>query len=384
MIVKRHLSPTFALEVATRKYAQCMRFTLRGFGSCAVLRRSGRTDAIPFRKCRSRRQREGVGMRLQPTPLKGRGGSESCPLQSPWCFYSTATLESKGGTMAPDKNKKTFNDVPSELIRRFPRGPVDWAAVLAELEAKRAALDKAIASLRSVIATGVLFGVAEDAMPAMADSVGVRLHGGEVPIGAFLGKSIPEAAKLCLQILKKKLTTREIVDALLKGGIETTAKTSFPSIVHSILMRTVRSGGGIVKLDRSHWGLAEWYPRGLASTIRASSKKRQKTARKPKEAKHLKEETEAPKRPTNKGSDPDPAGFNFGNLEAYSAGGDGVSVPEKIKAVLSKAGAELSAQEVAAKIGTKSNVAAMLLAKMAKLGDAEKTVNGKYRAIKAA
>jgi hypothetical protein len=257
------------------------------------------------------------------------------------------------------KNKKTFDDVPSALIRRFPRGPVDWGAVIAELEAKRDVLDKAIASFRAIKASGVLFSSAEDAMPAMADSVSVGLHGGEVPVGAFLGKSIPEAAKLCLQIIKRKLTTREIVDSLLKGGIETTAKTSsFPSIVHSILARSVKTGSGIIKVDRSHWGLAEWYPRGLASTNRTNGKKRQKPGRKPKAAKQNPSDT--PKQP------------EFG------------TVPEKIWSVLNKPGIELSAQEIGEKVGIKSNVAALLLGKLIAQKCAEKMTSGKYRAIRTA
>src|SRR5580704_9041499 len=115
---------------------------------------------------------------------------------------------------------------------------LDYGAFLADLEAKRAVLEQAIASIRAVMASGALAVSMGDSMPPMADSVSLGLHGGDVPVGAFLGKSIPEAAKLCLQIVKRKLTSREIADSLLKGGIETTAKTSsFPSIVHSILAR---------------------------------------------------------------------------------------------------------------------------------------------------
>lgn len=266
--------------------------------------------------------------------------------------------------MPADKKKKTFDDVPSALIRRFPRGPVDWSAVIAELEAKRDALDKAIASFRLVMASGVLFGAVEDAMPPMADNVAVGLHGGEVPVGAFLGKSIPEAAKLCLQITKRKMKTREIADALVKGGIETTAKTSFPAIVHSILMRTVRSGGGIVKLDRSYWGLEEWYPasmRATSSTKRGGTKLRHRVGRKAKRSATITAE-EKPKEQTVRKD----------------------SVPQKIwEAIKDK---ELSSGEVANAVGIKANVAAMLLARMIspKWKWAEKTASGKYRAIKAA
>ena len=251
--------------------------------------------------------------------------------------------------MAAGKQKKTFDDVPSELIRRFPRGPVDWAAVLAELEAKRVALDKAISSLRVVIASGVLFGSAEDAMPAMADSVGVGLHGGDVPIGAFLGKSIPEAAKLCLQIVKKKMTTREIAEALKKGGIETTAKTSFPSIVHSILMRAARSGTGIVKLDRSHWGLAEWYPSGMRAAVAGDrrSRRRRGRAHKPQS---------------------EPATTN------------GAKPRERILQVLhNQPGMELSLQELAEHLRMPKRAVNMALINLVHANAIQKTAGGKYR-----
>lgn len=253
---------------------------------------------------------------------------------------------------APGKQKKTFDNVPSELIRRLPRGPVDWGAVVAELEAKRAALDKAISSLRVVIASGVLFGSAEDAMPAMADSVGIGLHGGDVPIGAFLGKSIPEAAKLCLQIVKKKMTTREIAESLKKGGIETTAKTSFPSIVHSILLRATRSGLGILKLDRSHWGLAEWYPSGMRAAVAGDRRSRRRRGR-------------AQKPPS----------------EASATNGLAVAKPrERILQVLhNQPGMELSLQELAEHLRMPKRAVNMALINLVHANAIQKTAGGKYR-----
>jgi hypothetical protein len=234
---------------------------------------------------------------------------------------------------------------------------LDYGAVLADLEAKRTAIEQAITSLRVAAASGALIGKFGDSMPPMSDNVSITLgpRGGEVPVGAFLGKSILEAAKLCLQIVKRKMTTREITDALQKGGIETTAKTSFPAIVHSILMRANRAGTGIVKVDRSHWGLGEWYPaslRGSGPPNRGNGRKEGRRANK-----HPKRDSSAESRTE--------------------------TVPHKIWQVLNKPGVELSAQEVAARVGTKANVAAMLLARLAKLGNAEKTPTGKYRAIAA-
>jgi len=143
---------------------------------------------------------------------------------------------------------------------------LDYGIFLADLEAKRSALDQVIASIRSLMASGALGGASGELIPTMNGGVSLAAYGGDIPVGAFLGKSIPDAAKLCLQIVKKKLTTREIAEGLRKGGIESTGKTSFNAIVHSVLTRASKAGSGIVKFDRSHWGLADWLPPGVRTT----------------------------------------------------------------------------------------------------------------------
>jgi hypothetical protein len=157
---------------------------------------------------------------------------------------------------------------------------LDHAALLAEWEAKRAALDAAIASLRSALAMGV-FGQVGELPPGngFASTLVPSVSGGEVPAGAFLAKSIPDAAKLYLAIVKKKQTSREIADALKRGGMESTSK-NFYGNVHSILDRARKANMGIVKLDRSYWGLAEWYPAGLRSTVIPDKRSTRKKGRK--------------------------------------------------------------------------------------------------------
>lgn len=138
---------------------------------------------------------------------------------------------------------------------------INYSAVLADMEAKRSALDAAIAGLRIYLAgnTGGPVGQTASAVAPTA------VHNGEVPAGAFLGKSIPDAAKLYLQIVKHKATSREIAEALRRGGIESTS-SKFQGIVHAVLDRARKAGGDLVKTDRSHWGLAEWYPAGVRIT----------------------------------------------------------------------------------------------------------------------
>lgn len=146
---------------------------------------------------------------------------------------------------------------------------MDYAAFLADLEGKRQALDQTITAMRLALSIGAL-GPMSDVPPAVVNGMlpgnfmVPSISGGEVPNGAFLGLSIPDATKLYLEIIKKKQTSREIADALQKGGMETNSK-NFPQMVHSVLDRASKANTGIVKLDRSHWGLATWYPASLRS-----------------------------------------------------------------------------------------------------------------------
>lgn len=155
--------------------------------------------------------------------------------------------------------------------------PVDYTAILADLEAKKAALEHTIASFRQAMAMGALGQMASEG--GIVPSVSApSITGGEVPAGAFHSKSIPEATRLYLEIVKKKQTGREIAEALQKGGMESTSK-NFVDIVVNGLNRARRLGNpGLVKLG-THWGLASWYPKGIV-TAAAEPKKTKKRSRK--------------------------------------------------------------------------------------------------------
>jgi hypothetical protein len=257
--------------------------------------------------------------------------------------------------MAEDKDKKTFDHVPSANIRRSPRvETLDYSAVLADLEGRKAAIERAIASLRAVMASGVLIGrVAGDSA-----SVSFGVHGGDVPVGAFLGKSIPEAAKLCLQIVKRKLTSREIADYLKKGGIESSSK-NFPIQVHSILTRAAKpSTSQLLKLDRSYWGLADWYPAGMRSSAptekRGNDKKRGR-----------KFKTSEPK-------------SKVASQKATEGTQD--RILHELKA---NPGKEFAPADLAATLGVRVQTVHFLLGKLAYKKQAERTEGGKYKAIAA-
>jgi hypothetical protein len=235
---------------------------------------------------------------------------------------------------------------------------LDYGVFLADLEGKRAVLDQAIASIRAVMASGALAVSVGDSMPPMTDSVSLGLHGGDVPVGAFLGKSIPEAARLCLQIVKRKLTSREIADYLKKGGIETSSK-NFPMQVHSILTRAAKpSTSQLLKLDRSYWGLADWYPAGMRSASpmekRTSGKKRGR-----------KFKTSEPK-------------AKVANPKASEGTQD--RILHELKA---QPGKEFAPADIAASLGVRVQTVHFLLGKLAYRKLAERMEDGKYKAIAA-
>jgi hypothetical protein len=160
---------------------------------------------------------------------------------------------------------------------------LDYGAFLADLEAKRAVLDQAIVSLRAMMAGGTLALNVGDSVAGMADSVSVALHGGEVPAGAFHGKSIPEAAKLYLSLVKRKQSTREISEALVKGGMESNSK-NFETTVAGGLYRVFNTTGEIVRV-KGAWGLAEWWPAGVRASQEKTKSRKVKKSRKQKSAK---------------------------------------------------------------------------------------------------
>ena len=144
----------------------------------------------------------------------------------------------------------------------------DYEAIIAVLEAKKSALEAAIANLRFVASggAGIPPGIARGDL-GLAASLASSSTGGtissidDIPNGAFHGKSITEATKLYLEMIKKKQTSKEISEALLRGGIETTSST-FQANVNTILKRATEAAGTFVRIGDA-WGLPDWYHPGL-------------------------------------------------------------------------------------------------------------------------
>lgn len=144
-----------------------------------------------------------------------------------------------------------------------------YAAVIADLKAKRDKIDDLIRTLESL---GGVVPTGEISQPSLisAASVAYTAPGGP---GAFLGMSIPEATKKLLGSRKQALGNAEIVAALKAGGMAMESRDPINTI-GSILGRRFDQVGDIVRVSRGTWGLAEWYPgrsfkkklRGLADS----------------------------------------------------------------------------------------------------------------------
>jgi hypothetical protein len=181
---------------------------------------------------------------------------------------------------------------------------------------------------------------------------------GEVPAGAFLSKSIPEAAKLYLSIVKKKQSTREIAEALKAGGIESTS-SNFVGIVHAILDRSRKAGGEFLKMGKGYWALAEWYPAGFRNSHAASAKPKKKKAKAKAKARVSEPKTDATQEPK---APPAEKG----------------TASARIAEVLRSAPEGRTSEQVAKAIGMHPKVTAMTLGRMLKAGMVVKTDAGIY------
>jgi hypothetical protein len=125
--------------------------------------------------------------------------------------------------------------------------PINYDAVLADLKARRAQLDSAIAAIEGI--TGQT-GNSPSGGPGGGSYVG-----GTPAHDAFIGMSIPEATKKHLTAVRKKLSTQDIMTALEAGGLP----PSKYSTVYAILRRRESQVGDIINM-KGDWALQEWYP----------------------------------------------------------------------------------------------------------------------------
>ncbi len=132
---------------------------------------------------------------------------------------------------------------------------INYQNVLADLHAKKVAIDDAIRGISALMNLGTL----SSALPSQDAVEDTRLAHSEIEPDAFFGLSIVEATKKFLSMSKRPKTTGEVLAALEGGGYNHTSK-NFRSTIFSVLARESKSiSGEIVKVN-DRWGLAEWYP----------------------------------------------------------------------------------------------------------------------------
>lgn len=126
-------------------------------------------------------------------------------------------------------------------------GNINYNAVLADLEARRAQIESAIAAVKTILASVGSLGE--------GSTGGVITSLENIPTGAFLRLSIADATKKFLDMVKTKQSTPRITEALERGGLPP-AKIN---TVYSVLRRRESEIGDIIRLG-DEWALAEWYP----------------------------------------------------------------------------------------------------------------------------
>lgn len=128
---------------------------------------------------------------------------------------------------------------------------IDYEAVLADLEAKKAAIEYAIEGVRVALGLGTVAVLQKptSSKPIMA---------ADIAPDAFFQMSIGDAVKKYLAMVKGPRGMKEILDALERGGMVHRSK-NFYTTVHASLARREEQQGDLVRVKRK-WALAEWYP----------------------------------------------------------------------------------------------------------------------------
>lgn len=145
--------------------------------------------------------------------------------------------------------------------------PINYEAVLADLETRKAQLEAAISGIRLILG--------QSGTNPSGPSGGGSYSGMTPAHDAFIGMSIPEAAKKHLTAVRKKLSTQELMTAMEAGGLP----PSKYNTVYAILRRRENQVGDIINM-KGDWALQEWYPnyRKKASTSEDEGEDAKETA----------------------------------------------------------------------------------------------------------
>jgi hypothetical protein len=252
----------------------------------------------------------------------------------------------------------------------MPADKLDYAVLLSDLEAKKAALEASIASIRAAMALGALGQAAEGVdlsqvgVPANAD-LGAPV---DLPRGALHGKSIPQAIKIFLGAIKKRQTNKQIADALREHGVASTG--NLDSVVTGSLNRM--RGKEVLRFEDG-WGLSSWYSDTFIAKIgdNGKNKKTAKTAKvnrgQKRTAKPSTKKQAVPTAPKPKAAKPEEVGTQDRILKLLN------SNPHTV----------FSAQDVTGQLGLRPQTAPFVLGKLAYRQLIDKTPDGKFRALSA-
>ncbi len=139
--------------------------------------------------------------------------------------------------------------------------PIDYNAVLADLEAKRSQIDAAIAVIRSLVAGGGgdMGGAAisgDDAAAAITSPGVTARVGSAIQTDSFFGMSTSQAVRKFLNMMKRPQTPKAIAEALIQGG--QVHSVDYDTTYRNVYTALTRSKD-FVKTRTKDWGLTEWY-----------------------------------------------------------------------------------------------------------------------------
>ena len=132
-----------------------------------------------------------------------------------------------------------------------PADPIDYAAVLKDLEARKAVLEATIANVKQMMGLQVQGGASAGTLATQDETADLRNH-------PFLGMSIGEAAKKYLLMAKRKQTVKEIAEALERGGLHHTSP-NFQATVATMVHRYAKNDPDMLSTGKGEWALAAWY-----------------------------------------------------------------------------------------------------------------------------
>ena len=241
------------------------------------------------------------------------------------------------------------------------------ASVIAYIEAKIAAWQAVLTSLKSALAIDPGGQTIEGFDLSSVGQSGDLGQPMDLPDGAFHGKSIPACVKLYLSAAKKKKTIKEIAAALREGGVESTAD-NFESPVATALNR-LKAAGEVLRF-KDGWGLSTWYPPNLRGTVPANGGKRSPKSKKKGKKAHKGKVAAA------KAAIPIEPPVKVADITKAE------DKPElKIIAFFKANRREVSAKDVASALGLKIQTTNLVLAKLAHQKKIEKSSSGAFKSL---